>query len=122
MQLMKPGICVCTSWPPFNQISLRERTNSTISAGPSTRTHLLILSSGTAAEGKRALLGHPTYNPSITLQMTIAMPCTKKQLKSYLRFWSRCILLSKESEMQSICGLAQSHLYCSLPKQTKLSM
>lgn len=97
IQLLKSGAYVSTCWPLFNAISLRERTNSTMTAGPSTRTHLLISASGTVAGGRgELLLGHPKYNPSSTLQMTIAMPCTRKQLKSYLRFWSRCILLSKE--------------------------
>lgn len=89
------GLCF-HSWSLFNQIGLRERTNSTMTAGPSTRTHLLISASGMVAEGEKSLLGHPKCNPSIALQMTIAMSCTRKQLKSYLRFWSRCILLSKE--------------------------
>lgn len=80
------------SWPHFNQISLRETTNSTMTAGPSTRKHLLISAPGTGAKRKKSLLGHPRCNRSIILQMTIPRPCTRKQLKSYLRFWSRCNL------------------------------
>lgn len=49
------GLCL-HSWSLLNQIGLRERTNSTMTAGPSTRKHLLISASGMVAEGKKSLL------------------------------------------------------------------